>query len=189
MHRREQRIPRHPARWGGRTAHRPEGEPGLLDVIGQVSQPLVTGSGRSDLSATLRVTEDPTADVEVILRVTNSTAVTVNVPNPDVGNPPPPPEWPWSQAAYRASLLISFGLLDMKVSDPSGRPAPSDIPQAWSTPVLKPPLQLAPGEGVELVLPIGLFFDLDPGHVYDVVVRYGNGPHKAEAVTSLSVPA
>jgi hypothetical protein len=140
------------------------------------------------LSATLEVADEDSDDLALILQLSNGTDAIVDLPNPDVGRPPPDADWPWSEDAYRASLLISFGLLELEVTDATGDPVRSDIPQTWATPVLRPRLELTPGDRLDVLLPIGLFFELEPGRNYQVIARYGDVPEKAQATITFSVP-
>src|SRR5690606_3729677 len=99
----------------------------------------------------------------VTLRVANASADTVAVVNPDIGTPGPGMRWPFSDAVYRMSLLLSFGYLLLAVTDDAGRELPRHAIETWTTPALAPPVELEPGGTLDVVLPIGTFYPLEPG--------------------------
>lgn len=141
------------------------------------------------LSATVRPSASgPHPDeVTVTLRVTNATDSSVDVLNPDMGRPSSQMDWPWSVEAYRASLLMSFGYLAVSVAGESGEPVEQEPLQTWATPVLRPRIDLAPGESFEVDIPLGRFFRLAPGGRYRVTLEYGDDTVKVSAEGAVDV--
>jgi hypothetical protein len=122
---------------------------------------------------------------EVVLRLTNVAQASVEVLNPDLGRPSPDMHWPHSDEAYRTSLLMSYGYLEVRVADDSGEPVDMAPVQTWATPALRPPVRLNPGETLDVPIPVAVFFALAPGETYRVSVGYGSGADKAWAEASL----
>jgi hypothetical protein len=123
---------------------------------------------------------------EVVLRLTNAGQASVEVLNPDLGRPSPDMRWPHSEEAYRTSLLMSYGYLEVRVADDSGEPVDMAPVQTWATPALRPPVRLEPGESLDVPVPVGVFFPLQPGETYRVSVGYGAGADKTWAEAALA---
>jgi len=142
------------------------------------------------LTATIAVAAGQTdpVDFRVTLRITNQSDRTVSVLNPDMGVPGPTMNWPWSKAAYQASLLISFHYLSISVIDEMGQELPQQGPQPWATPVLRPKLELGPGDSFELAIPIGNFYQLASKKSFLVALSYGDQDLKVTAQTRVTVP-
>ena len=122
------------------------------------------------------------------LRIINAGDQHLAVLNPDMGVPAPSMKWPYSQAAYQTSMLISFGYLSMSVRGADGKELPQQTIHSWGTPVLRQPLQLRPGESFDLTIPIGAFYPLKAGQAFQVALRYGDQNQKVEAESSITVP-
>jgi hypothetical protein len=142
------------------------------------------------LTATIEV---PTSQTDagafmVILRITNEAGGRVAVLNPDMGTPAPTMNWPWSNATYQTSLLISFHHLQMSVIDEMGHELAQNAIQTWSTPVLRQKIELAQGDSFELEIPIGNFYQLVSGRIYTVAIEYGDQNLKVTARTHVTVP-
>ena len=142
------------------------------------------------LTATIEV---PASQMEaaafvVILRITNQAGGSIVILNPDMGIPAPTMNWPWSNATYQTSLLISFHYLSMSVTDETGQELPQRAIQTWATPVLWPQLELALGDSFELAIPIGNFYQLASGRAYLVALEYGDHNLKVTARTRVTVP-
>jgi len=127
-------------------------------------------------------------DVGVSLRIANRSDQPVEVLNPDVGRPSPEMGWPWSLEAYRVAVLLSFGYLALVVSDEAGDAVEPEPVQPWATPVLRPPLVLAPGDAVAVPLPLVPFFPLAAGVTYRVAVDYGTAPARVHAEGTITAP-
>lgn len=127
------------------------------------------------LTATIERSAEPSGEDAVVLRLANTNDAPVEVPNPDLGVPSPASGWPHSVAAYRAALLMSFGLLSVAVRDQHGDEVEERPVSTWSTPLLRPDLVLAPGDALDVVIPLGPLFTLEPGRRYRVTVAYGPG--------------
>jgi hypothetical protein len=142
------------------------------------------------LTATIEVPagQTDTAQFLVILRIANQSDLTVALLNPDMGIPAPTLEWPWSTETYRTSLLMSFGYLSMAVIDETGKELPQQIIQTWATPVLRPKIELGPGDSLELGIPLGSFYQLTSKRVYLVVLEYGDQDLKVMGRTSMTAP-
>src|SRR5690606_19761281 len=97
------------------------------------------------------------------------------------GNPPPDLNWQQSLETYRTALLLSFGYLTLSVRDQAGRELSREGNATWVTPIRKPDVFLGPGEALELTIPIGEFYRLEPGRSYDVQATYGEEERKVSA--------
>jgi hypothetical protein len=142
----------------------------------------------------LRATVEPPAaggepdELAVTLRITNASDAAVAVLNPDVGRPSPQMRWPWSVEAYRAALLMSYGYLAVSVTGAAGEPVDRQPVETWATPVLRPRVALAPGDALEVPIPVGRFFPLAPGGTYRLSVDYGDDALKVHADGAVDVP-
>ena len=142
------------------------------------------------LSATIEV-PDGQADAKalrVTLRITNQGEERIVVLNPDMGVPASNMDWPWSNETYRTSMLISYGYLSISVTDEEGNEVPQDAIQTWATPVLRPRIELEPGDSFEVTIPIGDFYKLESGKAYSVALTYGDKDLKVSARTLVTVP-
>ncbi len=142
------------------------------------------------LTATIEVPTgqaDPVA-FRVTLRITNQSSHRIAVLNPDMGIPAPAMNWPWSNETYQTSLLISFHYLSMLVTDETGWELPEQAIQTWATSVLRPKLELEPGDSFELAIPIGNFYQLASGRAYWVTLEYGDQNLKVSARTRVTIP-
>jgi hypothetical protein len=160
--------------------------------VGVIPEPVVTdrtGDGvPASPSATIEpLTNAPPDEVAVALRIVNDTDASVELLNPDLGRPTVEMNWPWSDDTYRASLLMSFGYLAVDVVDEAGRRVDRQIVETWATPVLRPPVTLSPGDELDVPIPIGRFFELAPGHTYEVTVVYGDRERKVSGAGSIDV--
>jgi hypothetical protein len=124
----------------------------------------------------------------VALRIVNPSEPSLAILNPDMGVPSPAMKWPWSNQAYQTSLLISFGYLSVSVVDDTGRELPQETLQTWATPVLRPRIELAAGDSVEVSIPIGDFYQLESGRSYSVSLEYGDRDLKVAARARVQVP-
>jgi hypothetical protein len=120
-------------------------------------------------------------DKVATLRITNASDSELEVVNPNMGQPSPEMNWPYSIETYRASLLMSFGFLAVSVAEESGADVAMQSISTWATPILRPPVSLAPGESVEVPIPIGRFFPLEPGGKYVVSIDYGDADLRVSA--------
>ena len=127
-------------------------------------------------------------EVVVALRAVNVSGSAIEVFNPELGRPAPELNWPWSAETYNASLLMSYGYLTVAVFDESGERVGLEPVETWATPVLDPPLRLAPGDSFSLLIPVGRFFPLSYGQSYRVFVEYGDDALKVRAEGTIDVP-
>jgi hypothetical protein len=135
---------------------------------------------------------DPQAageDQVATLRIANTSDATVELLNPDLGRPAPEINWPYSVETYRASLLMSYGYLSVSVADEAGGEVAPEPVQTWATPILRPPVSLAPGDSVEVPIPLGRFFRLEPGATYTVSAEYGDDGLRVAASGRVSTPS
>ena len=142
------------------------------------------------LTATIEVPGDQ-ADAKalrVTLRITNRGEERISVLNPDMGVPAPNMDWPWSNETYRTSMLISYGFLSISVTDEEGNEVPQDAIQTWATPVLRPRIELEPGNSFDVTIPIGDFYKLESGQSYMVALTYGDQNLKVSARTRVQCP-
>jgi hypothetical protein len=126
------------------------------------------------LTATVSPTAEPVGETPVAPWIVNDSESPVELLNPDMGKPAEGVEWPHSVEAYRAALLMSFGFLTVSVHDQSGDGLEKEPVSAWSTPLVRPPVSLAPGRSLEVVVPLGPFFSLAPAAAYRVILEYGD---------------
>jgi hypothetical protein len=124
----------------------------------------------------------------VKLRITNPTDRSIAILNPDMGVPSPAMNWPYSKEAYQTFLLMSFGYLSMSVTDEAGREPPRQEILMSATPALRPPIELGPGDSVDVVIPIGSFYQLESKKAYRVALEYGDQTLKVSAQTRVIVP-
>jgi hypothetical protein len=125
---------------------------------------------------------------QIELRITNTSDRKVAVLNPDVGVPTPAMKWPFSQQVYQISTLFSFGYLSISVRDENGGAIPAESISAWATPALKPPLELKPGDSIELTIPLGALYRLPSGKKCHVTIQYGDQNQKVEALGAVMAP-
>jgi hypothetical protein len=143
----------------------------------------------SKLTATIEQAADGDQPGEhpMILQIVNTSEETIELLNPDIGRPPP--DWPFSTEAYRASLLMSYGYLTVSVVDEFGDEVEPDRVETWATPILRPRLALLPGDSTSVVIPLGRFFPLSPGHKYRVSAEYGDNTQKVPGGGTIEVKA
>jgi len=122
------------------------------------------------------------------LRITNPSSHKITILNPDMGVPSPDMNWPYSKAVYQIFLLMSFGYLSMSVTDEAGKELPQLVIPTSATPVLRPPIQLGPGDSFEVSIPIGTFYELEPKKAYRMAVEYGDQKPKISARGRWIVP-
>lgn len=142
------------------------------------------------LTATIEVPDDQAAAkaLRVTLRITNQGEEKISVLNPDMGVPMPNMDWPWSDETYQTSMLISYSFLSMSVTDEEGNEVPQDAIQTWATPVLRPNIELGPGDSFEVTIPIGDFYKLESGKSYWVALTYGDRNLKVSARSLVRCP-
>ena len=126
--------------------------------------------------------------LRVMLRVTNSASGAITILNPDMGIPAAAMRWPYSQAMYQTFLLLSFGFLSMSVTDSAGAELPRQTIATSATPALRPPLVLMEGDSFDIDVPIGSFYRLAPGNIYQVALEYGDKALRVSARTQVVVP-
>lgn len=147
------------------------------------------GSKKMLLAAAIEVPAGQTdaRAFQIKLRITNPASRGIAVLNPDMGVPSPATKWPFSKEVYQTSLLISFGYLSISVIDEAGKELSQQAIQTWATPVLQPKLELGPGNSFELTIPIGNFYQLEPGKAYQVAIEYGDQNLRVSTRTSVTV--
>jgi hypothetical protein len=69
----------------------------------------------------------------------------------------------------------------------AGQELPQQAIQRWATPVLRPKLELAPGDSFEMAIPIGNFYQLASGRASWVALEYGDQNLKVVARTRMTV--
>jgi hypothetical protein len=124
----------------------------------------------------------------ITVRIMNPTDQPLAILNPDMGVPSPAMKWPWSNQTYQTSLLISFGYLSVSVVDDVGQELPQQPLQTWATPVLRPRIELAPGDSIDVSIPIGDFYQLESGRSYSVSLEYGDRHLRVAARDRAHVP-
>jgi len=124
------------------------------------------------------------ADFQVVLRVANSSTEPATILNPEMGAPQP--QWPYSPEAHQAATLMSFGYLSLSLTDAAGAEVKPEAIQTWATPALRSPVELAPGQTMDLAIPIGTFYALTPG-TYQLAVSYGEAATKVSAEAAVTV--
>jgi hypothetical protein len=122
------------------------------------------------------------------LRTANQGDRTITVLNPDMGVPSPAMNWPYSNEAYQTFLLMSFGYLSLTVTDEGGAELPRLDLLVSATPVLRPPLELAPGDSFEVPISIGTFYELESKNAYRMTAEYGDQDLKVSAEARFVVP-
>ena len=82
---------------------------------------------------------------------------------------------------------MSYGYLTVSVTDEHGQPVEKQPVETWVTPVLNSPVALAPGESLDVPIPLGPFFALAPGRTYQVSAEYGDRALKVGGEGALAV--
>lgn len=126
------------------------------------------------LIATIEPIAEPVGESAVTLRIVNNTVGPIELLNPDLGKPADRSDWPFSVEAYRAALLMSFGLLTVSVHSESGEEVAKEPVSTWSTPLVRPPVSLTPGGSLDVVIPLRPFFLLATAAAYRVTAEYGD---------------
>lgn len=124
--------------------------------------------------------------IRITLTITNTTSTQVTIINPDVGTPPTESGWQFSSETYQIAVLISFQIIEMALTR-AGVALPLRLPNPWVTPILMPPLNLAPGASFALHMYLNDFFDLDQPDRYQLSVRYGDAMVAARAEMALTI--
>jgi hypothetical protein len=140
----------------------------------------------ADLEASAGLT-DPRA-LSVTLRITNPDDRRIAILNPDMGVPSPAMNWSDSNDVYQTFLLMSFGYLSITVTDEAGKKLPRRAFPTSATPALRPPIELGPGDSLEVSIPIGGFYQLASKKAYGVAIEYGDQNLKVSARTRVIVP-
>ena len=143
-----------------------------------------------NLDATIAVTESPlrvSAPVGVELTVKNQTADSVSVVNPDVGTPPDKINWSFSNETYQLSVLLSFHLISISITNTRGEKLPMAGPNPWVTPILMPRLILGPGNSFTLRVNLSDHFQLQKAGKYHLFIHYGDEQASAHAETDLLI--
>jgi hypothetical protein len=127
--------------------------------------------------------------LRVKLQIIDSTDRKIAILNADMGVPSAAMKWPYSNEVYQTFLLISFGYLSMLVTDAAGKELPQQTVTAMSaTPALRPPIELGPGDSLEVTIPLGSFYQLESRKSYRVAIEYGDPKLKVSAQTHIIVP-
>jgi hypothetical protein len=142
------------------------------------------------LTAAIEISAGQANAVEfrITLRITNPTDKTIAILNPDMGVPSAAAHWRYSNEAYRIFLLMSFGFLSMSVVDEEGREAPRQEVLMSATPALRPPIDLARGESIDVEIPVGSLYLLESGKEYMVALEYGDQDLKVSAQGRFTSP-
>jgi len=125
--------------------------------------------------------------IRIVLVVTNGGDRPVTLPNPDMGTPPDELAWTFGQETYQIATLKWLGLLALAVVDPNGETLDDIGPVPWTSPILRPDLELAPGESMELSMTLTDFVELPAPGLYEVDVGYGPPSGRIWAHTELPV--
>ncbi|MDH5653599.1 MAG: hypothetical protein OEZ39_17195 [Gammaproteobacteria bacterium] len=143
----------------------------------------------SSLTANIEIPANQTGVDEFVVRllIHNPTKNTIRVFNPNIGRPSPGMKWPWSLEVYQTSMLISFHYLSITVAEESGRQLPQQTIETWATPVLPQPVELHPGKSITVLIPLGKFYQLNPGQKYWLSLEYGEKDMKVSAKKRITV--
>ena len=69
---------------------------------------------------------------------------------------------------------MSYGFLTLNIRDESGQQVAQEPVSTWSTPMVRPPVSLAPGESLQVVIPLRPSFAVEPETVYLISADYGD---------------
>lgn len=127
------------------------------------------------------------APIWITFSVANRTAAEVAVVNPDVGRPSEDDAWPFGDETYQIAVLAWFDLIELRLTTAAGADVPSTMPNPWATPILMPPLKLAPGDSFALRINLSDCFDLREAGRYHLAVRYGDAAASAQATLELMI--
>ena len=143
------------------------------------------------LTSLLEVKSQPLsvgAPIPVRMTITNTSNQSLEIVNFDVGVPPTGLNWTFSEAAYRAAVLMSFGLLKLELQSETGQSIQSKGLNPWVTPVLgKQTLQ--PNDSVVLEFDLNELFSIDSPGRYRLHARIGTDALYAEADTDIEIVA
>ena len=124
----------------------------------------------------------------ITLRIGNPTDHSITILNPDMGVPSSALQWPYSKEAYQVWLLMSFRYLSISVTDEAGKELPRHELTMSATPALRPPVELKTGESLEITIPLGTFYELEPKNAYRVALEYGDPTLRVSAQSRVVVP-
>ena len=143
----------------------------------------------SELTATILVPPGETGGekLAIVLHIENTSTREITILNPDMGVPSPGSSWPWSNEVYQTAMLLSFGYLSLTVTGETGETLPQQVIQTWATPVLSPFIELKPGQLLDIPIPIGRFYQLQPGSRVQLAIVYGAASCKVSASAVVNV--
>lgn len=143
------------------------------------------------LTSSLEVDSQPLSvgsPISVRMTITNTSDRSLEIVNFDVGVPPPELNWAFSDSAYRAALLMSFGLLKLTLESATGQSVQSKGLNPWVTPVLgKQTLQ--PNDSVSLEFDLNELFSIDSPGRYRLQARVGTDALSTQTDTDIEILA
>jgi hypothetical protein len=122
------------------------------------------------------------------MTITNTSNHDLQLPNIEVGNPPPELKWLGSHQAYQAAVLMSFGFLKLTLHDGDGKLVQDRTPMPWVTPTLSL-TTLKPNDHVEMNFDLTELFACTQPGLHTLRVQYGRSELLAETSVDIQIQA
>jgi hypothetical protein len=141
------------------------------------------------LIAVLEVMTDapaPAAPLWIRCILTNEGPQTAEIVNPETGGPPAELNWDHSPQAYRMAVLMSYGIVALRLTDTHDRPVESKGLVPWVTPILGRRV-LAAKDKVTLDFDLHEFFTIGTPGRYRLGFKYRDGDILVEAQKDIDI--
>lgn len=132
---------------------------------------------------TLKQYPKPYHSLPIQLVVENLSSTAVSVLNPDMGTPDR--DWPFLVESFRIAIMLSFGFMSMLLTGPYGHEVARGGAVTLATPIVVPPLMLAPSEALSLDIELRDFYEVDAPGDYLFAVEYGDRSCQVRAEATL----
>jgi hypothetical protein len=129
---------------------------------------------------------DTSSGVWAHLKIRNEGPQPLEVHNPHTE--PPPNGWEHSKEAYQTVVLRSYGFLDVELQEAGGAPAQPLPVHARAGHVVALPLELPPGEELDITVPVHELYRLEPASDYDLALTYGDETGRYRAAHRFRAP-
>ncbi|HEX3230522.1 MAG TPA: hypothetical protein VHQ95_16205 [Pyrinomonadaceae bacterium] len=140
------------------------------------------------LTAALELRNEPIlgSSIGVRFSVRNDADDEIVLTNPDVGLPPPGLGWKASNEAYQIGVLISFGLLEVKLKDDRAETVKSKGLMPWVTPILSKRV-LSTNDQLIINFDINELFLIEAAGKYNLAVKFADQSAIAQAALSFEL--
>lgn len=120
------------------------------------------------------------------LKIRNIGDAALAIHNP--GNDRPTAGWELSKEAYQAAVLRSYGFLEVSLRSAEGTPVDPAPVHARAGHLAGLPRQLAPGDELDIAVPVHELYVLQAGKEYDLSLTYGDDAGRYSAATRVWAP-